>query len=104
MAVSIGSLHISGIDTNDNTFLCLECMNNASRRDSRASCPVVAQRTSDKFGRRLLFEGLNKLIHAYVRFELGFKSIEVDQRDTSKVMYVFVTVFGIQCRFFASQL
>ena len=65
---------------------------------------VVAQRTSDKFGRRLLFEGLNKLIHAYVRFELGFNSMEVVQRDTSKVVYVFITVFGIQCRCFVSQV
>ena len=39
MAVSVRTVHISGIDTNDNTFLCLECMNNASRRDSRTSCP-----------------------------------------------------------------
>ena len=65
---------------------------------------VVAQRTSDKFGRLRLFERLDKLIHAYVRFELGFNSIEVVQRDTSKVMYVFITLFGIQVRCFASQM
>ena len=39
MAVSVRTVHISGIDTNDNTFLCLECMNNESHRDSRTSCP-----------------------------------------------------------------
>ena len=58
---------------------------------------VVAQRTSNKFGRLRLFKGPDKLIHAYVRFELGFNSIEVVQRDTSKVMYVFITAFGLQC-------
>ena len=36
-AVSIGSPHISGIDTNDNTFLCLECTINGFHEDSRTS-------------------------------------------------------------------
>ena len=65
---------------------------------------VVAFRTSNKFGRRLLFEGLNKLIHAYVHFKFCLDLVEILDRHTGKVAYGRVRVLGQQRCGLASQM